>query len=327
MSAQKKVSIIIPAYNREEILMECLESVHSILYDNYEVLVVDDNSENPIAGYIRPRFNKAIVIRNNKRKGPAYCKNKGILKSAGELLWFLDSDSLIQNKDCLSSMVSILSKEPKIGCIGGELLCEGSEYLVRQDGRKIIFNQATEHLFRLKRVNSLTTANLLTRKELLRRIGGFDNNYFYMSEDTDICFKIRSLGYEIVLDASSLILHRYSPDSRQSNLFLFFRNGIRCALINSGAVRAFLIEPFSLLKNIIRTLGDKIGSKKRLSETTHMIALDSRDTGRAGFLLIAALKAIPAFIAAYFWNIIFSYKTVFIDKKINYLEETVAASL
>jgi len=321
---ENKVSIIIPTYNRMTLVCQCLESLQGLSYHHYEVLVIDDASDDQTADLLQARFKDITIIRNSKRRGPAYCKNQGILKSRGQYLWFLDSDSVIVDKECLGAMVQLLQQDQKIGCIGGEMVEEGGKNLLRIDGytlsEKVPIDENSKYGFTMRKVRSLMTCNLCTRKELLMQVGGFDNNYFYISEDTDICVRIHALGYDIILDYRTLVLHRYSRVARKSNYYLLFRNEIRSAVKNEGMAKGLLSEPGRMFGNIIRasrkkTIKDAPGS----IHNTPLGAGKGSIYWRLGWL---AINIMTAFLFAYGWNLLMLYKTLCIDKKINYLKIT-----
>jgi len=320
----KKVSIVIPTYNRKDLLSGCLESIGKLSYSDYEVIVVDDASEDGTTGHLALNFSGVRLIRNDVRKGPAYCKNQGILKSSGEFIWFLDSDSVVLNYDCLSNMVNILAREENVGCLGGELLFEGGSYFARIDeeyrSRKVPVEGNGKNSFNMLKVRSLMSCNLISRKEILLKLGGFDTNYFYISEDTDICERCSALGYDVILDYSVWVLHKYSAVARKSNYYLLFRNELRCAVKNRGVLKGFLREPLRLFRNIFQAAGRHSLSDTGSSGTINIITLSK--INKALGMLRLGFSMCFGFAGAYLWNIFFAYKTINIDKKTNYLEST-----
>ena len=97
-----KISIIIPVYNSSLTLNECLNSIFSSDYKNYEVIIVSDRStDNSIA--IAKEY-KTKIIELSQNKGPALARNKGSESADGEILLFLDSDVII-NKDSLNLII------------------------------------------------------------------------------------------------------------------------------------------------------------------------------------------------------------------------------
>ncbi|MEP6260726.1 MAG: glycosyltransferase family 2 protein [Gillisia sp.] len=94
------VSIIIPTYNREDLIGETLNSVLSQTYTNWECIVVDDGSSDNTEGIIKAYIEKDCRIKyyyrpENCKKGASVCRNFGLEKSKGELIQFLDSDDLL----------------------------------------------------------------------------------------------------------------------------------------------------------------------------------------------------------------------------------------
>ena len=112
------ISIVIPAFNREEYIAETLESVLSQTYQNWECIVVDDGStddtETVIKKYIEadPRF-RFYKRPTTMLKGANSCRNFGFSKSKGEFIKFLDSDDLL-TPDCLDKQVAILNSNQNI---------------------------------------------------------------------------------------------------------------------------------------------------------------------------------------------------------------------
>lgn len=115
-----KVSVIIPAYNAERYLAETVRSVLDQTYGDYEVIVVDDGSNDGTLGVARslePRI-KTLTKSNG---GPASARNLAIKNSQGDYIAFLDSDDLWM-KDKLEEQVALLEKNPTLGLVYGEAL-------------------------------------------------------------------------------------------------------------------------------------------------------------------------------------------------------------
>ncbi|MBR3661561.1 MAG: glycosyltransferase family 2 protein [Bacilli bacterium] len=89
----KKVSVIIPVYNSSKYLKECLDSVINQTYQNLEIIIINDNSNDNSLSIINSFKDKRIRIINlDKRNGVASCRNKGVDCSTGDYICFLDSD-------------------------------------------------------------------------------------------------------------------------------------------------------------------------------------------------------------------------------------------
>lgn len=114
---EKLVSIIIPAYNTEKYIGNCIESVIKQTYHNLEVIIVNDGSEDNTLGIItkaRLRDNRVVVI-NQENNGPSAARNAGLKICRGDYVFFLDSDDwLIPN--CIEKLISI-EEEKKVDII------------------------------------------------------------------------------------------------------------------------------------------------------------------------------------------------------------------
>jgi glycosyltransferase involved in cell wall biosynthesis len=108
------ISIIIPSFNRDLLIVETLDSILTQTYQNWECIVVDDGSEDDTEEVVKNYVNKdprfTFFHRPNQReKGPCACRNFGFENCNGEYIIFLDSDDLLK-LDALSTMVDVTNK-------------------------------------------------------------------------------------------------------------------------------------------------------------------------------------------------------------------------
>ena len=97
------ISIIIPVYNSSLTLKECLDSIFASTFNNYEVIIVSDNSKDNSVEIAKEYKTKIIELIENK--GPDLARNKGSEVAEGDILLFLDSDVVI-NKNSLNLIVN-----------------------------------------------------------------------------------------------------------------------------------------------------------------------------------------------------------------------------
>lgn len=111
------ISIIIPVYNRHILIKECLDSVISQTYSNWECIVIDDGSTDNTWEVLQEFAHKENRIRVYRRdrepKGASTCRNMGIDLSKGEYLMFLDSDDLLGEK-CLEFRMKKVNEFPDL---------------------------------------------------------------------------------------------------------------------------------------------------------------------------------------------------------------------
>jgi glycosyltransferase involved in cell wall biosynthesis len=111
-----KVSVIVPVYNGEKIISECLNSLkRQDFREKYETIVVDDGSTDNTAKIVKKI--KGVVLLKQNHKGPAVARNFGAKKSRGEILLFTDADCIVE-KDWIKQMIEPFKKNEIIGIQG-----------------------------------------------------------------------------------------------------------------------------------------------------------------------------------------------------------------
>lgn len=103
MSEFVKLSIIIPAYNVEEYIGACIDSILSQSYENYEVIVIDDGSSDRTVEIVREYSKKdtRVKLLQQKNSGPSRARNTGIECASGDYILFMDSDDMYKTSDAL----------------------------------------------------------------------------------------------------------------------------------------------------------------------------------------------------------------------------------
>lgn len=180
------VSIIGAVYNGERFLREALESAVAQEYDPFEVILVDDGSEDASAE-IAAGFPDVRYLRQENRGLPS-ARNAGLAVARGDLIAFLDDDDVLPPTK-LAVQAGYLEEHPNTGCVLGrqEWIFEGSdppEWLKRDP----IYDE----------LGGIAMVSAMIRKSALDRIGGFDPTYEY-AEDRDLFVRMREAGVEIVV--------------------------------------------------------------------------------------------------------------------------------
>ncbi len=118
---QKKVSVIIPTYNRARFLPNAVRSIIEQHYDNIEIIIVDDGSNDntqAVVNSLKGKYSNIIYCHNERSKGPSGARNTGIIKSSGDYVSFLDSDD-IWLAGHLVNGINVLNKHPEIDVLFG----------------------------------------------------------------------------------------------------------------------------------------------------------------------------------------------------------------
>ncbi|MCK5542564.1 MAG: glycosyltransferase [Desulfobacterales bacterium] len=179
------VSVVIPTYNRKNIIVRAIESVLNQTYKNYEIIIVDDGSTDGTVDYIKNNYNFKIKCISQKNMGASSARNKGISEAKGKYVAFLDSDDEWINSK-LTTQVAFLEKNPEIALLCGRTYKSDDIKKVNSPlTKKIVgnlFNTLYSHSF-------VSTPTVIVKKDVLDQVGGFDTNY-KSAEDFDLWLKI-----------------------------------------------------------------------------------------------------------------------------------------
>lgn len=235
MSGDVAVSVIIPTWNSKEFLRQCLRSVFASEFDfDYEVIVIDNGSEDGSPVMVKNEFARAILIENKKNLGVTKSRNQGFKIMRGNFCLLLDDDAILE-KDCLARLFDKIISLSSCGIIGPKILYPDGrlQYSCRKfpdpasvllrginlDGIfpfSIITNKYLLKDFdhnSSREVDWLIGACQLVRREAILNIGGFDESYYFGCEDVDFCLRAKRAGWQIVYFPEARAIHRYQRKS------------------------------------------------------------------------------------------------------------------
>jgi glycosyltransferase involved in cell wall biosynthesis len=186
-----RVSVIIPSYNRADLVREAVESVLAQTYRDFEIIVADDGSTDHTAE-IMMQFGAAVTYLLLPHKGqPAATRNSGLRAARGEFVAFLDSDDMFL-PDKLAVQAAALESHPEVGMVysNGRFFRDNparpTGYV--QDGLPTPSRQVFAELLR---GNFLAPAVVLIRHSCLDRVGLFDERPDFLAvEDYDLWLRI-----------------------------------------------------------------------------------------------------------------------------------------
>ena len=201
------VSIIIPTYNRFKYLTRAVDSVINQDYKSWEILLVDDGSEddtfNLISDY-QNKFNNIRYLRHTNRK-PALTMNAGIQASCGKYITFLGSDDEYKPNH-ISSRIKILEADDKIDLLHGGIEIIGDPYVKDKNdlSGKIHLSQCT------------IGGTLFGKREVFFKLNGYENLEY--SEDSDFYERAKKIFVTKDVELSTYKYYRDTPDSICSNI-------------------------------------------------------------------------------------------------------------
>lgn len=211
-----KFSIILPTYNRAETyLKDAIDSIVTQTYENWELLIIDnysnDSTDDLINNYNDHRI-KTYKIQNHGNI--AKSRNLGISKSSGDYIAFIDSDDF-WNIDKLKLSKQHLTLNPNNG------LCH-SEYWLNTDGSHYIRHygyKGASYGSLLENGNSLSLSAVIVHANILKALGGFSEEYKHITaEDYELWLKLAKNNYKILFIKDILGTFRNHQESESSNV-------------------------------------------------------------------------------------------------------------
>jgi GT2 family glycosyltransferase len=180
------VSVIVPTCNRREMLCDAVDSVRAQSYCDFEIVVVDDGSEDGTADRLLARYGAAVRVVAQMRRGVASARNLGVKCSGGNFIAFLDSDDLWQPRKLEIQMGFMRERAER-------QICQTEEIWIRNGVRvnpKKKHRKPSGDVFRASLDLCLVSPSaVLMTRELFERVGGFDES-FAVCEDYDLWLRI-----------------------------------------------------------------------------------------------------------------------------------------
>jgi glycosyltransferase involved in cell wall biosynthesis len=216
------VSVILPTYNRYQIIERSIKSIFEQTYTNLEIVIVDDGSSDRTASVLE---NLAIlddrmkVVHNSCRLGLPASRNKGVSLSGGSLIFFSEDD-LVLDDSCISTLVNSLSSLDKanrpVGAVGPRLI-SFPRRRPNEQRHVVSISPITRDIkcnFELNTRKSIEVELLhscsLIRRNALLSVGGFESRLYkgsYSREETDFYFRLRRKGYSLFFEPHAIAYH------------------------------------------------------------------------------------------------------------------------
>ena len=227
------LSIIIINWNNKDILRDCLNSIYHTHNDSeYEIIVVDNHSEDGSVELIKSEFFNVVLLENVENLGFARANNQAIKIARGNYILLLNNDTVVTNTYCFDRMIEYMKKNPQIGILGCKLLypdgtlqsCgESFPSVWRTFKSQILFTKTWKRLGkskkgdnRFKKVDFVCGACLMTQKEILDKVGLLKEKYFMYGEDVEFCYRVKKAGYDIGVLTDESIIHLHSKSTEKN---------------------------------------------------------------------------------------------------------------
>ena len=222
----KKVSIIIPNKDHIDVLQKCIDSIlDKTSYDNYEILIIENNStEDETFAYYKEieKDARIRVITCVTDWNYSYINNYGVKEATGEYLLLLNNDTEVIANDWIEQMVQYAQRED-VGAVGAKLFF--TDDTIQHAGVTMGIRGVAGHAFRLwpgdakgymnrliavSNMTAVTAACMMMRKKVFQQVGGFDEKLAVAFNDVDLCMRIGEMGYKIVYNPKARLYHHES---------------------------------------------------------------------------------------------------------------------
>jgi len=242
-----KISVIILTFDSEQNIERCISSiVNSKTMNEYEIIVIDNASNDNTINLIKKAFPQVHLIQNTSNKGVAPARNQGLDNSTGDYILFLDDDAYLL-PETLELLASYLNNNSKCGIVGPQMLNPDQTLQFNAlpiPSVSIKLKRIVQRIFHIKAKpyyieKILNTQNFepgyligacqLIRKKVIEITGKLDEHIFYGPEDADLCLRVKKCGFQVVCVPQAKAIHAYRRSSynfKRINLLLAHVKGL-----------------------------------------------------------------------------------------------------
>lgn len=229
-----QVAVVVVSYNTRDLLLDCLASVLESAQDrSFELVIVDNASEDASYEAVREAYPGAATIRNARNLGFGAACNQGINATNSKFILLLNSDARL-TAQAFQTLCDYLEQDQRCGAAGCRLIDATGAEVINTRHFLTPLNQALELAgvkigsCRLRRtcrpnldrnlvdcsVDWIDGACLMLRRAALAEAGLFDERFFMYSEDEDLCFRLRKRGWLVCFCGAGTAVHRGAASSQ-----------------------------------------------------------------------------------------------------------------
>lgn len=289
-AATPRVSVVIPTWNRRDLVLTCLRSLRDQSFRDSEIIVVDDGSTDETAAAVTGEFPEVRLVRLARNSGFCVAVNRGIAEARCGLILLLNNDMTLDpefvgrlvaaadaSEAALFAPLVLWRDEPETIYSAGDLQ--------RVNGRpeSIGFRCRLEGFEFPDRIFGVSAGAALYRREVFERIGTLDERFVAYFEDADLSFRARLAGFEAMFVREAVAYHAGSA-SLTGRIWWRTRQCFR-----NHALLVLRDMPFGLLvKHAGAILAERIHQARRLFSA----ARNEFGAARAAFILAEAVLSI-----------------------------------
>jgi GT2 family glycosyltransferase len=250
------ISVIIANWNGKKWLKDCLDSILGQTFSDFEILLIDNASSDDSVAYAKENYPDVKIIENRENMGFGRANNLGAKHAKGEVLFFLNNDTKIENNLFLEKFL-LIKKENNLNIAGPKILDFNRDDVYKKRKLTIDF---TGYLGWGRRTFFIEGSAMLIDREDFLKLGGFDEKYFMYSEDIDLCWRAWLIGMKVGICEGVSLIHFGGGSSEPTRLgnkghkvpifrrYETEKNNLRSLLKNYKIVNLFWILPLALMQ-------------------------------------------------------------------------------
>lgn len=248
------VSVVIVTWNRKDDLLETIASVYDQVYQNVEIVVVDNASTDGTIDALRQSYPSVRIVALEKNLGASGGRNPGITAAQGEIVFLLDSDASL-DRNTLAHVVRKFQANPEIGVIYCKIV---NAYTKRLDdiGGGWSFTEKDKADQDLEFYSySFSEGGSAIRKQVFEKAGLFWNFLFFGFEGEELSLRVWDAGYKILYYPTALVYHRVSPSERvqgAKRLYFNLRNMLYIFLVRYPWWMVAIFAPLKIGTSLVQ---------------------------------------------------------------------------
>ena len=224
MVKNSKIAIIIVNWKQYQLTKLCLYSLQKIKYDNYQIILIDNESNPKELKKIKNQFDKIITFPNQKNLGFTGANNVGIeyaIKNEFKYVMLINNDTEVE-KNFINPLIELLEKNQNFGAAQPLILNYYNRNKVWSAGG--FLNKFFGYSYVIKspegikkNIDWITGCCFFLRTDVIKKIGLLDENFFAYYEDVDWSIRIKNAGYDLAFVKSSVVYHHASKSSKNES--------------------------------------------------------------------------------------------------------------
>lgn len=227
-----RVSIVVVAFNSRPYLGTCLSTLLAQDYPSFEVILVDNASDDGGPEEVERLHPEVRVIRSGSNLHYTGGNNLGFAAAGGELIGSINPDTEVAS-GWLSALVEALDSNPAAGLVTSRVCLYKDRDRLNTCGNVVHLSglgfcrglgEPVDSYPEATEVPAISGAAFLARRSLLEEIGGFDETFTAYVEDTDLSLRAALAGYSVIYAPASVAFHDYTLRMRPEKFYLLERN-------------------------------------------------------------------------------------------------------